>query len=340
MNKKAITSTGIVLLLSIIGIAVFRKSLPSPASITQTVTQKIIPNPLSIQALKDGKYPGSDLVIEQTLSPGSNYLRYIASYKSEGLKIYGLLTVPNATPPLGGFPAIIFNHGYIPPKEYITTEKYVAYTDAFSRDGYVLFRPDYRGNGNSEGQAVGAYGSNAYTIDVLNAVASVQRYKNVNPEKIGMWGHSMGGFITLRSLVASNSIKAAVIWGGVVGSYTDMLYNWHRTDRPAVYPTDPAGPGWRSVYIKKYGDPTSNPEFWNSLSATSYLSDISAPLQLDHAESDEEVPVQFSKDLYTKMNALGKTVELYTYPGDDHNISRNLNLALQRSVDFFDKYLK
>jgi dipeptidyl aminopeptidase/acylaminoacyl peptidase len=333
--------TTVLLVTAGIGVIIFTiANLSSTKTAVEKVQQVIAPNPLSIQALKDGRYPGSDLKIEQTLTPGSNYQRYIASYQSEGLTQYGLLTIPDGAVPSGGFPAIIFNHGFIPPKEYVTTERYIAYTDAFSRAGYVLFKPDYRGNGNSEGQAVGAYGSNSYTIDVLNAMASVEKLKEVNPQKIGMWGHSMGGFITLRSLVASPDIKVAVIWGGVVGSYTDMLYNWHRTDRPAAYPTDPAGPGWRSVYIQKYGDPKTNPEFWNALSATSYLSDISAPLQLDHAESDEEVPVQFSKDLYAKMKALGKTVELYTYPGDDHNISGNLTLALQRSVDFFDKYLK
>src|SRR3989344_8783598 len=97
-------------------------------------------HPLSIETLRQGNYPGSDILIEQTLAPGSNYRRYIASYKSEGLKIYALLTVPNGTKPETGWPVVIFNHGYIPPSQYKTTERYVAYTDAFSRNGYILFR--------------------------------------------------------------------------------------------------------------------------------------------------------------------------------------------------------
>src|SRR5690606_1896846 len=133
------------------------------------------------------EFPGSEIIIEETLPPGSNYQRYLTSYQSDGLKIYALLTVPNGEPPEGGFPAIVFNHGYIPPSEYRTTERYIAYTDAFSRNGYVLFRPDYRGHGNSEGLAEGGYGSNGYTIDVMNATASLKRYQNVNPDKIGMW---------------------------------------------------------------------------------------------------------------------------------------------------------
>src|SRR3972149_9515991 len=110
------------------------------------------PHELSIDYLRSLDFPGSDLVVEQTLTPGSNYQRYIVSYQSEGLKIYALLTVPNGNPPAGGFPAIGFNHGYIPPPEDRTTERYIAYTDAFSRNGYVLFRPDSRGHGNSEGE--------------------------------------------------------------------------------------------------------------------------------------------------------------------------------------------
>src|SRR3990167_11353014 len=83
---------------------------------------------LSIETLKKGEYPGSDITIEQTLASGSNYQRYIVSYKSEGLKIFALLTVPNGTPSTSsGWPAIVFNHGYIPPAQYRTTERYIAY---------------------------------------------------------------------------------------------------------------------------------------------------------------------------------------------------------------------
>lgn len=73
--------------------------------------------------------------IEETLSSGSNYSRYIASYKSEGYKIYALLTIPTGEKPVSGWPVIIFNHGYIPPAQCRTTERYIAYTDAFSRKG-------------------------------------------------------------------------------------------------------------------------------------------------------------------------------------------------------------
>ena len=302
---------------------------------------EIEPHPLSIQTLRDGEYPGSDIVIEQNLDSGSNYKRYIASYKSEGLKIYGLLTTPVGSMPKGGWPAIIFNHGYIAPNVYKTTEKYVAYQDAFARAGYITFKSDYRGHGNSEGEATGGYGSNGYTIDILNALSSIKKYPGVNSDKIGMWGHSMGGSVTLKSMVVSKDVKVGVIWAGVVGSYPDLVERWRRRvgPTPTVNPNSQRG-RWRSELIQKYGDPSQNPEFWASISANSYLSDISGPLQLHHGTADSSVPLAFSQTLEKQTKDAGKDVELYVYEGDDHNLSKNLSLALQRSVAFFDKYLK
>lgn len=296
---------------------------------------------LTIASLRKGDYPGSDIVIEQTLSPGSNYQRYIVSYKSEGLKIYALLTVPNGEKPETGWPVIIFNHGYIPPAEYRTTERYIAYTDAFSRNGYVLLRPDYRGHGSSEGQPSGAYGSNNYTIDVLNAVASMKKYKDIDPNRIGMWGHSMGGHITLRNMVVDKEIKAGVIWAGVVASYPDLINNWRRGTftPPTSIPTRALG--WRNQLTEKYGTPEENPEFWGSISANSFLKDLGGPIQLHHGTADSSVPVRFSQTLKEQLDKVGNTrSELYVYDGDDHNIEANFNIAAQRSVEFFDKYVK
>ncbi len=303
------------------------------------VNRQISEAELSITTLRKGKYPGSELTIEQTLPANSNYMQYIASYLSEGLKIYALLTIPNGDMPPNGWPAVVFNHGYIPPNQYRTIERYGAYVDGFARNGYIVLKPDYRGHGNSEGEAVGAYGSNAYTIDVLNALASIKQYKDTDPTRIGMWGHSLGGFLTMRAMVTTKDVKAGVIWAGVVGSYEDLLNNWRRPGA-TPFPLPSGSRRWRQVLIDEHGTPEQNPVFWNSLSATNFLSDISGPLQLHHGTMDSSVPILFSEKLKDRMTAAGKTVELFMYPGDDHNLSNNFGAAMTRSVTFFDRYLK
>lgn len=334
----------IVLISAIVLLGFFNKNKFNTSKSSQSVINNLTPkNPLEIEAMRVKSYPGSNLVVEQDLGIVSNYHKYIVSYFSEGLKIYALLTVPTGAKPAGGWPVIIFNHGYIAPANYQTdpvSGQYATYYPKFSEAGYIVLKPDYRGHGNSQGQPEGAYYSPAYSTDVLNAIASIKKYSDANAAKIGMWGHSMGGNITLRDMVINTKdIKAAVIWGGVVGSYS-QLANWRDPFyRPSSYELSLRYRNRAKLY-EEHGTPQSNPTFWNSLDPTSFLSDIKTPIQLHHGTMDEEVPLDFAKSLNDKLKAQGKYVEYFEYPGDNHNISGNFNLAMQRSIDFFNKFLK
>ena len=295
--------------------------LPSPTPL----------HPLAIEGMRARDYPGSDIIIEQILEPGSNYQRYIASYQSDGLRVYVLMTVPDGDKPATGWPVIVLNHGYIQPSQYRTTERYVAYQDALARSGYITFKSDYRGHGSSEGTPSGHFGP-GYTVDILNAVGALKTYPDADANRIGMWGHSLGGEITLRVMVISPDIKAGVIWAGTVAPPGEQLGMWgggsHVTGGPLGQLT------------QQYGTPQENPAFWASLSATSYLGYLSGPVQLHHGEADQEVPLSWSQALYDQIVQAGKVAEFYTYPGSDHNISQGFDLAMQRTIDFFDKYVK
>ena len=268
-----------------------------------------------------------------------NYSRYYVSYLSEGLKIYALMTVPNGEKPATGWPVIIFNHGYIPPDVYVTTERYIAYVDLIARSGYIVFRSDYRGHANSEGQAGGAYSRPDYTIDVLNAAASMKRYPNADPNRIGMWGHSMGGYITLRSMVITGDIKAGVIWAGVVASYPDLLYNWRRG--PTASPDSTRAPAhgaphsWIHTAHRRRTLNSGTPFLPTPICAKSR-----DPSNCTTAHADTDVPVEFSESLYFQMLEADQYVELYKYEGDNHNISNYFSTAMQRTIEFFDRYVK
>jgi len=345
MNKYLVSFASlslIILVLLLIQRLAF-ETKPLGTSFSYPASSASLSHPLSIEVMRSTDYPGSDITIEQTLESGFGFNQYVVSYKSEGLKINALLTVPIGVQPDEGWPVIIFDHGYISPSIYRTTERYIAYIEAFASSGYIVFKPDYRGHGSSEGQPEGAYYSPAYANDVLNALASIKKYPGVNPAKIGMWGHSMGGNITLRSLVVRpDDIKAAVIWGGVVGTYDDLMNNWQR--RVAYSPTPQEltlRHRSRSQLIEQFGTPQANPDFWHSIDPNFYLSDIKAPIQLHAGLLDEEVPWQFSEGLDRRLKEAGKSSEFFSYENGDHNISDpNFSMAMQRSVDFFDKYLK
>jgi dipeptidyl aminopeptidase/acylaminoacyl peptidase len=92
--------------------------------------------------------------------------------------------------------------------------------------------------------------------------------------------------------------------------------------------------------VETYGTPEENPEFWASISPNSYLTDLSGPIQLHHGTVDSSVPVAASEMLNAQMEVAGQPVELYLYDGDNHNISNNFTTAMQRSIQFFDTYVK
>jgi len=145
-------------------------------------------------------------------------------------------------------------------------------------------------------------------------------------------------------MVVADDVKAGVIWAGVVASYPDLFERWSRrfADRPTPTP-EPGRPPrgkWRQDLFEVYGTPEENPAFWRAVSPTSYLADLSGPVQLHHGTADESVPVEFSKTLYAQAGEVGVPVELYTYEDDNHNISNHFGTAMTRSIRFFDTHVK
>ena len=228
----------IIVFILFVGIVVFfvltRHTLSSVKKVAQiskptvTLAPQSASFPLAIANMRKKSYPGSTITIEQTLAPATNYNQYVVSYISDGLKQYGLLTVPMGNKPSGGWPIILFNHGYIPPASYSTTDSYAVMVDPLASAGYIVFKPDYRGNGNSQGTPSQPYITPDYVTDSMNARASIKKYKDVNPNKIGVFGHSMGGNITLHELVITHDFKAAELMAGVVGNATDLLQWWNQ----------------------------------------------------------------------------------------------------------------
>jgi len=299
-------------------------------------------NDLTIAYLRGLDIQGSEITYEQQLANGANYAQYIASYVSEGNRIYGLLTIPLGEMPAGGFKAIVFNHGYIPPHLYRTTERYVAYVDTLARHGFVVFKIDLRGNGSSEGDSSGSYFSPAYTIDAIAALKSLQTLDFVDPQGIGMWGHSMAGNLVLRAMLVEPDIQAGVIWAGAVYSYDD--YSAYRISDSSFVPP-PEGdesPGRRRgrELREAYGAPDTSHPYWAAVSLTENIRYLERPVQLHHAVNDSTVNIGYSRDLSRVLLENNKVYEYYEYEGGDHDIeSPYFETAMLRTVEFFQKYL-
>lgn len=328
--RTVILSALLMVLLSVTGVARLQEIGSPPFAIG---------NDLTIDALRQLEIVGSDITVEQTLGNGFNYYQYIASYISEGNKIYGLLTVPFGEIPAGGFKAIVFNHGYIPPTSYRTTERYVAYVDMLARSGFVVFKIDMRGHGDSEGEPMGSYFSPAYTIDAISALKSLQTLPFVDPDGIGMWGHSMAGNLVLRAMLIEPDIRAGVIWAGAVYSYDDFS-QYGITDTSFVRVPESSGSRRSRELFERYGRPDTTVDFWRAVSLTENIDYLQSPLQIHHAINDDVVSISYSIDLAAVLEANGKDYSFYQYLTGGHNIDgQSFTDAMQRTVAFFRENL-
>jgi uncharacterized protein len=321
----------------------------NPALVNNEVTENtadLSPTPfpfqeLTIPYLRTQKFE-SKLAELTEISQNSIYTAYLTSYQSDDFKINGLLTKPVGEVPNGGWPAIVFIHGYIPPAQYRTLgPQYADYVDYLSRNGFVVFKIDLRGNGDSEGEAGGAYYSSDYVIDTLNAYSALGKLDYVNPEKIGLWGHSMAGNIVLRSMSVNPSIPAGVIWAGAVYTYEDMgKYGIQDSSFDRSMLTGERGRR-RAEMRNLYGEPDLTHFFWKNLAPVSFLSDLKGAVQLNHAVDDNVVNIGYSRDLNSILDKTSVPHELNEYPSGGHDIEGvSFTRAMENTVEFFSKYLK
>lgn len=318
-------------------------NIKSQVAKSQTVSPTPFPfQEITVPYLRSQKYESKlGEMAAQSQGVDSLYSAFVTSYNSDGLKINGFLTKPNSEMPQGGWPAIVFVHGYIPPAQYSTLgEAYSSYADYLARNGFVVFKIDLRGHGDSEGEAGGGYFGSDYIIDTLNAYSALQSSGFVNPSKIGLWGHSMAGNVLLRSAVVKQDIPAVVIWAGAVYTYTDREKYGINDASFQMSSLSPSRQSRRRELIAKYGDPSNASEFWRQVIPTNYLSDLKGAIQINHAVDDTVVDIGYSRDLGLLLDKTSVPHELNEYTNGGHDIEgANFVEAMENTVEFYKKYL-
>ena len=290
---------------------------------------------LYIESLRQRTYAGGEIEIVSTLEETPQFTRYLIAYPSDGLRITGYMNVPKGQ---GSFPVVMLNHGYFVPSQYATGSGTRAEADYLVERGYVIIASDYRNYaGSDRGESLFRVG---YVYDVLNLVEAIKQLAFVNPEAIGMWGHSMGGEITMKALVVSPDIKAAVLVAPVSADEADVYWMVKESQHDDVGALDDLA--WME---QTFGTPDQNPEAYASMSPIKTLGYVHAAVQIHHSEEDTHVPFAPSARLRDALLQEGKTVEFYSYPGQLHTFALASDQSrwlavVERTLTFFDRYLK
>ena len=290
--------------------------LPSPPQqVPQNDPEIPVPAPLLTDDLRKRTYNGGTITVEEDLGEENGVHRYVVSYPSDELTLRAVMDVPPTPMPKGGYPVIILNHGTSDqPKKYDPVNEYKPYELAYANAGFLVFKPDYRGHAQSEGSPTQDAYAPEYIVDVLNLVASVQRYPQADAGKIGMWGHSLGGVIVLHALEISPDVKAGVNMAG-----------------PA-----PTSEQYRQLSPEKFHE--SRGREVDDIRKNIDL--ITVPLQLHQGLSDGKVRPEFMKSTHKLLEAHGKDAELFPYPGGKHNLDgADRVLFLERTTEFFGETL-
>ncbi|MBE2235603.1 MAG: alpha/beta fold hydrolase [Anaerolinea sp.] len=296
---------------------------------TATALPTATPDPYAqwtVEGLAARAYGDGELQIEQLLAVTDAFTRTLITFPSDGLTIYGFMNVPQGE---GPFPVVLTLHGYVDPARYQTLTYTTGYADALARAGYLVIHPNFRNwppsDSGPEDYRVGQ------AVDVLNLLALVQEMggqpgplAQADPERIGIWGHSMGGGIAQRVIAVSDAVDAAVLYGSMSG---DEALNHERI----LWFTNGARGLW---------DQAPPADALQRISPINYLDRVTAAVSIHHGDQDDQVPLAWSEDLCARLQALGKPVECFTYPGQPHTfVGEGNQLFMQRVRDFFGRML-
>lgn len=292
--------------------------------------------PYTIAGLRARSYGAGQIEILDTLEQTPSFTRYLFAYPSDGLRITGMLNRPRGD---GPFPVVILNHGYYPLDVYQTGNGSKLAADYLAERGFLTLSPDFRSHAGSD-DAVNYFRA-GQVIDALNLIPLAQQLPDARPGHVGMWGHSNGGAVTAKAIVVSDQIAAAVIYAPA-SSTIEEDYQF-RLERAAARRDQP--PGRRSGVIDRVNvefpvAPADAPELYRRLSPLPYLQFVRAPVQIHWGTADETVPYKWPGDLLAGLQAAGKPVEYFEYPGQPHSFQGTANQQyLQRMADFFAQQL-
>jgi dipeptidyl aminopeptidase/acylaminoacyl peptidase len=200
---------------------------------------------------------------------------------------------------------------------------------AYASDGYLVFMPDIV---YEEGHP----GSSALDC-VTNAVKKVVELGYADPTRIGIQGHSWGGYQSAFIITQTDMFKAAVIGAppaNLVSMY-DQLYKNTGTVNHGIFEIG-------QVRMGEGKTPWTAHELYESQSPVHHAQNITTPFLVLHGTDDGAVDWLQGVELYSAARRHGKQAILLSYPGENHHLARKENAKdfQVRMKQFFDHHLK
>jgi dipeptidyl aminopeptidase/acylaminoacyl peptidase len=261
--------------------------------------------------------------------PERKYLHYLS--RGDKQTIAARMMLPPAYREGDGkkWPAVVYVHG----SGYATSvlkqwgsymDYRYAYNTFLANHGYVIFEMDYRGStGYGRDWRAGVYLNmgGPDLDDVLGGVDYLRSLKNIDMDRVGIWGVSYGGFMTdMAMFKAPGVFKAGAAWAAV--------NDWENYN---------AG-----YTAQRLNTPDKNPEAYRRSSPIYFSNNLKDHLLIVHGMVDDNVLFQDAVQLTEKLIHEGKDFSHIYYPQESHGFVRDETWldALRRTTEWFDRYLR
>ncbi len=274
-------------------------------------------------------------LVDNSINANHPYQKYWAAHgktefgelkAADGETLHYSVIKPMDFDPAKKYPVVVFVYGG--PAAQTVINSWPGRADAFfnqylSQRGYLVFSIDNRGTprrGVKFGSALFRHQGNVEVIDQLRGVDYLKTLPYVQADKIGVYGWSNGGYMTLMLLAKASSTYACGVAGAPVTDWG--LYDTHYTER--------------------YMDlPKNNPDGYPDSTVFAHLDGLKSKLLLIHGMADDNVLFTNSTKLMSELQKRGTPFELMTYPGAKHGLRGSDALHRYRlTEDFFNRCLK
>ena len=355
-------------------------TLPAPHAVIETIPPSPIPTetftpsptptieelifPYTIEGLRQHDFQSGKIHIRSTRDDQNQfYTSYLIDYPSDGLTITGVMQIPVGD---GPFPVIIMNHGFFARSVYHSGDGTDRASPYLAEHGYITIASDYRSWGESD---IGeSFFYSGLVIDVINLINAIPSLKQADPNRIGIWGHSMGGGVTMKVLTViggldtpiagasgySTTVRAAVLYSPVSADDADIIDRWGMGCFGDIAEGEQIIGCNSSDVITldlprnlqdAYRFAATDVDTLKEISPFYHLDLINAPIQVHYGTDDGKslkgAPPQWSVKLTQGLRDAGKDVELFQYEGEGHSfIGQPWFDFMSRTLRFFDKYVK
>ncbi len=248
---------------------------------------------------------------------------------SAGVPIDGWLYCPQDFDSSASYPVIVYYYGGVSPMG----EYFNAWAHWLAGQEYFVYVLTPRG-ATGYGQPFADVHVNDWgdisAKDVIEGVERLlQNWQFLDRSRIGCYGGSYGGFLTMSLMTQTDLFRAGVSWYGI----SNIASYW--------------GAGWWGYLYSDVASalsyPWNRPDVYADKSPLFHADRLSGALLLMHGLDDTNVPALESDQMFTALKVLGKDVVYVRWEGEDHGIRgkpRNSRDSREMMLEWFDRYLK